>query len=668
MSTALNELRQYVSGKETLDKKGASNRISRFIDGNRQECQWYWSEAEFSHLYVGGRQWPVEIYNERLKEERAALVVNKTEVAIDSFTGNLQTDRFQASVMPENYEEPIAGPLNQVVQEQRRRAGGRRTSTEVFRDMWIGRVGCQHISPYQDGQSLMERRVVIPIWEMMWDTKSREQNFTDRRGHVHGRYINAYDFRAMFPKEETDRFFKIWSSPGRDEKISGWPLNVENVYHQTDENVWLYSHEWRETERCVYLKLPGSIDQQVLANLAGDIHTDETVLDALAVSMVGMGAAMAQAQSDPPAKLGWTLNEKDFGALEQVYFKVASTEIPLSFYRRLTRERYYKADFVGNQLVGKVRLIPEQKFTFLFMTDKLIKTAQSGHRPRSYIRGMQDQQTAMNRALAGRMDDASRSIKNALLVTEGFFKNPAKAQEQLSAPGAVVICQQPPQEGVNYKLMQTKPNPVWSEIYSDLTAIWAEEIIAPHETGGQQDMRRVSARALAAVTQSARGKHGSRYEAYSTMLAEEVVLTIHQLHAYYEYEEALDIVGPGYSRPAVDPTTGEAIEEPLLPSDRRLWLHALRRQVSIVETPYTETERDDLFTQLNETGYWQTLAQMLPPEVALEFMVELTPANLASSSPKAFAKLREAVELLKQQQAQQQQTQPEQPPPGGQPN
>jgi len=655
MPSPMAELRHYVTQREPLSRDGVAKRICRFIESNRQIWQRYWAFARDMHRYAGGHQWPEEIATWREDQERPALVVNKTEVAIDSFTGRLQTERFQARVAPENYEEPIAGPLDQYCMEQRRRSGGEWNTEDTFRDMWIGSIGCQRITPYQDGPFLMERRDTIPAWEMGWDGKTRKQNFTDRRGHVHARYITAYEFRRLFG-DETKGFFEVWNATGGASETPSWPLSIEETYLTEQEMVLLYTHEWRDTEPCIYLRLPASLDDAVVQGIGDQPHDEDLVLQVVAQTLVQFGPQLSQLVQEPKAKMGWTFTVADFKALEQVYLKVAGEPPPPQWYQRLSRERYYRANMVGNQLVGQAELIPEQRFTYLFMTDNMVKDPDRGHRPRSYIASKRDEQDAMNRALSGLMDGAGRSIKNVLFYITGLLKNPAQAQEQLTQDGGMVECQMNPVRGQNYDILQTKPSPIYMEVFQILEKIWNEEVLSTYEQGGVQDLRRTSFKALSSVTQNARGKQGSRYRAYSIALAEEVELQVYQAHAYYSYEEMLDIVGPGF-------TTADG--QPILPLDRRLWLHALRRQVAIKESPYTVSERDELFAKLNETGFWQSLVQMLPPPYNLRLLAELVPPSLAASSPKAFDVLREAIQALSQPQPPPQEGAP---PPGEQPN
>lgn len=663
MASPLAELRQYVLQREPLDRKSVAQRICRFIDGNRQTAQRYWTFARDMHRYAGGNQWPSEVREQREDEARPALVVNKTEVAIDSFTGRLQTERYQARVAPEGYEEPIGGPLDQYCLEQRRRSGGEANLEDAFRDMWIGSVGCERITPYQDGPVLMERRETIPPWEMMWDGLARKQNFTDRRGHVHARYIGAYEFRRLFGEDETKGFFEIWRTHSAGGGATpSWPLDIENTYVTDKEEVLLYTHEWRDVESCYHLRLPASLDGAVADAIGDQPHDEGLVLLTLAQTLVAAGPELQALMQEPRAKLGWSLNTEDWKKLEGVFLKVSGEPIPPEWYQRHSRERYYRANMVGNTLVGKAELIPEQRFSYIFLTDNMVKDPTTGHRPRSYIASKKDQQDAMNRAFAGLMDAAGRSVKNVLVYMTGLFKNPAQAQEQLSQDGGMIEAQMNPVRGQNFELLQTQPSPVYQEIFGTLEKIWSEEVLSTYEQGGVQDLRRTSFKALSSVTQNARGKQGSRYRAYSIALAEEVELQIHQAWAYYSYEEMLDIVGPGFSR--MNPETQQV--ENVLPMDRRWWLHALRRQVAITESPYTVAERDELFAKLNETGFWQSLVAMLPPPYNLRLLAELVPPSLAASSPKAFDVLREAIQALSQPQPQPQEGGA--PPPEAQPN
>lgn len=645
MHSALASLRQYVEQREPLDREGTALRISRFIEGNRENCQWFWEEARESHCYAGGQQWPRDLWEKRKNEQRPALVVDKTSTAIDSFTGRIQTERFQATIAPENYEEPLAGPLDQFSKEQRRRAGGETVLADAFRDMWVGRIGIERIVPFQDGPVLGERRDVIPVWEMMWDTKSRKQNFRDRRGHVHGRYVNAWEFRSIAGDEAED-FFKIWDSSAEGQaEVSSWPLNIEDVYLREQETVFMYTHEWRDRERCCHVRLPEPLDQLALQEIGDSPHTDEAVLEALGTALVLAGESLAAAERQPLAKLGWTLTTADFEKLEETYLVLAGVPLPPRFYQKLSRERYYRAHMVGNRLVGKVEPIPEQRFTYIFLTDNMVKDPQLGHRPRSYIRSIQDQQDAMNRALSGMMDGAGRSVKNVLFYKTGFLKHAAQARDQLSVDGGMIETNLPPTAD-NFTLVQTKPNPVYRDIYEMLEKIFSQEIISAYEQGGVQDLRRTSFKALSSVTQNARGKQGSRFAAYSMALADEVELQVHQAWAYYSYEEMLDIIGPGYM--TTDPETGE--QAPVLPPDRRLWLHALRRQVAITESPYTAVERDELFAKLNESGFWQMLFGALPPQLSLPILMEFMPAALSAHSPKGVQKINAALAALSQPQ------------------
>lgn len=634
--------------------------IYRRVRGYRDEAHHLWNaihvRARQDHRYAGGQHYPESVERYAREKGLPRLIFDKVTPLIDTMVSRMSMRRFRPTVIADRVElAALAEPLDLAMAELRRRGRAEFALADAFRDLWTTGIGAVSIGPYwRNSRQPKIKYQCHPLWEIMVDPLSREQNFADRTWHQRHRYFTRQQLEERYGRldgfsDTFKTFYQLWKATGSATSESYWPTSLNEVWTGSGdaERIALTTSEWRDVEPYYEITLDAELDAQVQERLlaGGSKPGEDQVLEALIDSVLqvqGMTRDELEAgevsQETPPptgtrpeemARLPWKLSEKRYEAFRRIWQVAGLGEFKNWWLGE--RDVFKFADTVGDLVVVNSGRIPENFWRQHFLTDVMVKQPE-GYLPRCYLRGVQDRQNFINMSMSGMVEVMSSWIK-AVMVDEHSFDQTTQAEADLGNPRKVVKVKGNPNDKVR------EPTPPRLDGHSTMLQaaqqVHSEESISPYEqgaAGSSGDLRRTSRNALTTLMGTAQEKHAARFDALRRFhLDAEGPYLLHALAAHWSWDSIVHMVGMDkVTVDQPDPETGENVPTILFPRDRREWLTVLEYGITLDEKEVTPQEAEERFHKLfiDQGGLLATLTNR--PEFP-------EPRVLAEALPDALA-------------------------------
>lgn len=566
--------RQHYDEREPDTFEGVRNRIVRMREDSQSLCQEYHVIAQEMQKYAALQQWPDEVRKEALARGIPPLAYDEIGPFVNTMVGKQSMERLEPKIIAEgDISKGDAQAFEAFVRKIRELSRVELQETQAFRGLWIQGVSCVGIHvQYRNSRFpkvLVER---VPISEMLWDVKARDQNFLDRLGHCRGRWLSAAEIRVLYGVEVFEDLGKIETVP---ESVETWPTDVRNVWKNIGNEVFVWEVEWRDVEPMFEIDLPVSLDQAVAGLTADGV----SLMDAMANMIFGVD----QLPYDPAeevAPLPWQLSGREWAEFNEKW-SASGRAGEFSRFFEGERDVYFNAVLAGDKFIRKPQRIPENGWTYHFMTDDLVEQS-DGFWPISYVRQLKDRQDFINISVTGMLETAMNAPKDAIWAKPGAYRDIERLQNDIARPGAVLEIDG--KMGEDWGILSSNK---WQP-YEDLMRIgmeFSEKVtLDPYSTGSVDDLRRVASKAVAQVVENAAGKHSGRFRALRLFREETTRHLIRIAVAHFESKDLFRLLG------------SEAVES--LSPDKRQWQETERFGVMVEETPYTASVRDAMFLQL----------------------------------------------------------------------
>lgn len=311
-------------------------------------------------------------------------------------------------------------------------------------------------------------------------------------------------------------------------------------------------------------------------------------------------------------------------------------------YKKVWRYAYFCGDYMLEE--GD---IPTGYWTHLAMVGDRVLQPDACHF-QSLLERLVDAQSFVNLLLTALLRDIMMNPKGVLVVEEGVFRNKSEAQREWTAPGGVITVPRGRLSGNPPYKYEAGGTGAYSSKVSQLLDFWREAI--PRLAGfnpaslGQlgTDLRRVSGEVVRQLQDDAMVSNAGLFQSFSFYRREAGrVVTGMMRELFGENLPGLirlvgddvafrDIYDPTTGEVQIDPTTGEAMREMVIPPVE-MWNVNAWREVAIGETEPTEDFRRSLWTSLTESGGLQVMQTPWPEDTLISgedvitIMPSLTP-------------------------------------------
>lgn len=192
-------------------------KVRSFIQEGTSHCQEKHTRAEENQSYVRGEQWTKgDIYRQQMRE-RPAVPWNSIFKVVHAISNREIVERFMPKVFGRSATDMgIANVLDEASKWQRMASSSEQMESMAFRSATISGIGWMHkfFDPTAANGDGLIKDEDVPVWEMLWPSRSRQMNLLDRNWHVRGRWIDVDQAEALWgdTNATTRKAFKAWSA------------------------------------------------------------------------------------------------------------------------------------------------------------------------------------------------------------------------------------------------------------------------------------------------------------------------------------------------------------------------------------------------------------------------------------------------------------------------
>lgn len=620
-----------IAHDEPLTDEGVLDRVDRMVRESQSLCGQVHTKAQHNAEYDAGKHYPRDVKRYAERERIPLLVVDKIAPFIDIMVSRASEQKFRPTLNATFDEElEITDPLDKAIAKLRKISGAERAIMAAFRDMWIGGAGVVQIFTYRRNSRVTQVGYKArPIWEVIWDVSTQEQNYTDTAYRNHGKWYTREQIEQRYGKLEENWMTLMkegGGGGGAGGKTGGWPLSIRNSYRGTStvDELFAVHSEWVEIETYYEIDLDVSMDQMVVSLIndsRNPVAQQEAILTAVVESAKGRGFN-PQITPEEPAKYPWKLTPAEFKEFQRQWDTV--NDKPFRNFLKLERDQYYFADTIGRKVFKKGK-IPENDWSIFFLTDVLIRQP-AGYRPRCFLTGEVDRQDTQNKAL-------SRMIEQIVSAPSGVYTKRTNMEDlqtqlhDLARPKKIKFITEP-------DAMKEFASPnveAYEKVYNIADKLSSETAIDPYSAGAAPDLRRIASRVQSSQIAAQAAKHTSRFDALRIFHLQEGKNLMRKFIAHFALEDIMRLIGS---------------KATTLPADRRAWDAILELGADVDEKLMTPQEELEQWKNVwVDQGGW--LAG-LPPEYIPEprVMASMLPTGLMP--PEAMTLYKQQLETLGQ--------------------
>lgn len=244
-----------------------TGKIHKWLGEGADWCSEIHDRVEENNSYLAGdTQWRRGDIERQEAKGRPTMVLNKVLQVVNAVANREITERYVPKVYGRDRgDSKVASALDEVLRWQRDRGDVEHYDSMAFRDLVGSGYGCVHTyyDELEDDGNGAVRVEVVPVWEMVWDSRAREQNLADRRWHMRGRWVSRIEIEEEFAEaiSRNREIKRKLASLGADEdefsyfqqagSSSGgrWPwdtIAAGRWYNRADDEVFVIEAEWKD--------------------------------------------------------------------------------------------------------------------------------------------------------------------------------------------------------------------------------------------------------------------------------------------------------------------------------------------------------------------------------------------------------------------------------------
>ncbi len=606
----------------TLKKKDNEEvlaKVHSFISEGVDHCQGKHDRIEENNRYVRGEQWSAGDIQRQIMRERPTVPWNDIGKVVDAIANREIVERFVPKVFGMSDDDKgIANVLDEGCRWQRDKSESEQVESMAVRSMVVGGYGCMHkywnpAAFNGDGQIQDED---IPVWQMLWPVRARQPNMTDRRWHIHGKWITVENAESQYGDTgpQARQYFKNYKAkktifPDTTVPLDGgyrrfgafsWgEIRNGNWLSKAQDEIFVIEAEWIEPVITFKAAIPSRFFEWESFAMGQtpsiSIETpDETG------NMVPQDVPYEQYQQ--------LSQDEQYGLMKMV---LAATEIRTFDSRKelnLFIDRYFE---ITKEDFEDFRKVPKEIIKYAIMTDNMIweygertfgftyefltcypnetRAGMDWYGVVDRAKGPQDYKNAL---LSNMLALYMASPKQPILIEEGALKDVNKFLDQLARPTAAAMVPDGFIGSNRYQLMEPPRFPPMS---SDLLSLTTNAIdnmfgLSSIDTNTQGDLRRVSGNVVQAARTAGNTIMALPFDSIRRFRKRYGLLNVKFIQDRYSPEDIIRIVGED----KVDDI-----------ANVQNWGDVNKYDIKLDEEPVGITEQMDLIDYLTRTNMLQ---------------------------------------------------------------
>lgn len=649
-------------------------RTTRWMSEGAQWCSPIHERCESNNKFVAGEtQWSEGDARRQQDRERPAMPMNKLIQVVNATANREIMNRYVSKVYPRSREDQgWADGQDEFLRWQRDMAEVEHEESMSFRSNITSGYAAIHTyyDPLEDDGRGLIMVEEIPIWGLLWDSRARKQNITDRRWHMHGKYVSMAEAEEEYGdvSPAAKKLFKKLQSNKKslfDEDVSqnadhvpgrwGWDsIAGGRWYNRAEEELFIVESEWRDVKIRYKAAVPTDLDAYAALNSdpSAVIYAQQDIASG---EVTFMAQPPESAQQDPntgqmfvadpqtmsPIAMIVEVTGDTFAQMEEeqrneirdqllasteikYYDDVAELDAFAQYYKDVTtldfedyakdkRYCFYYA-VVSDGVVLETGERP-QGFTYEFLTGfpKATRAGVDFFGVVDVAKGPQDWRNTIMSLILTRL---ATSPKAPVILESDAVENLDDFLNQFANPRGPVIV---PPGFINSNKMKEMPQPNFPPMERELLQMADAMVgevagLSGVDLGQAGDLRRISGTVVSSVKEASNTILALLFDSLRRYRKRSAKLVLRYMREFYKPDEVAEIVGPEKAKyiPEVDD-----------------WPDFMRFNIKIDEAPTSATERMELFDFLTRTGTleeWQK-SGVLPLEIILEWVPFISQAD-----------------------------------------
>ena len=268
--------------KKTAPEFKILNNVNGWIREGVDHCEPKHKRSEDNNNMVRGEQWLSGDAERQASREKPALALNSLVKVVNAVANREIMDRIVPRVYGRNKEDNgFAQVLDSACNWQRDVSETEHEETMAFRNCVTSGYGVMH--KWWDPASMEGKGIIrdeeVPIWYMLWDSRTRKQNLVDRKWHICGKYVPIEEVeqefgdinkktRQMFKALQDTSGFEIepegYTGPTGSLGAGTWGSITSNKWITSSRReIFLVEAEWQEVEKFYKVAYPVKFDEFV---------------------------------------------------------------------------------------------------------------------------------------------------------------------------------------------------------------------------------------------------------------------------------------------------------------------------------------------------------------------------------------------------------------------
>lgn len=607
--------------KDELDKK-----LNGMLSEGLASCHSEHQRWEENGRYTRGEQWAKGDIARQKRRQRPVTTLNDVLKIVESISNREMVERFVPKVLGRSGDDGgVANVIDEACRWQRDEANSEHYESNAFHSAVMCGFGVLHKywDPSANDGAGMIRDEDVPLSEMLWPSRAREINLSDRRWHARGKWVDVEEAESIWGsnpilRKKFRKYRKERDMQGR--MIGPFPdINTKGLRRSTNQGfgwtslrggVWMNQAtaevmvvevEWKELEYVWRASIPVRFREWYEF----------------------MAAGVPIEFPQPPAEDGteqppYVLTKYDYDAMsdaerEQIRAEVLAQSEDVTIETRGDLNAFLDQwqEAVGREFEAYVESARTTIRYAIKVDDEIVDYGtrpwgwsyyfltgfrfESGEGASFYgvvdvVKGSQDYKNAL---VSNLLSIYMSSPKGAFFVAKSKMGNINDLADKLATPSGIV----PVDDAVvaNFEqFIKQIPQPNYPTGFDALLGIFNEGVLGALgmnsiQLGSQQDLRRVSGNVVQAANTASNVIVAPFFDSLRLARKQYGKCNIRFIHRMYDLEDILRVVGsdklPDVS--AIDPSA---------------WDDILLYDVKVDESPSSATEQMEQVEALTATG------------------------------------------------------------------
>lgn len=527
-------------------------------------------ESKEARRFLAGHHWTDEEMASLESEHRPALTFNQYGQLINVVSGTEISNRYEPHYLPRTPEDQGGvDVVNEMVRYYRNDCDAAHEESLAFRDCLNEGIGVTEIYfDDDDDPNGKVKTVRVNPDELVWDPESERQNALDAQWVIRSRWVNAKEFRNLWPEQAEEFFTFLANSSG--ETVRETEMDVVDVRRS-----WMYASN------------SSSYDPQ----------KDRVLVIEKQYWEYEPGYVLRDFQS---GMLQYIEEEE----VEQLYPQIIQSGIsPEQILFQKQRKRY-KREFWSGQTLLEEGDNPINRFTYNIMTGYKDSSADGEILWYGLFRPVKDPQYWANKFLSQIVHIIGSNPKGGLIYEEGAIPDVQRFAQEFAKPN--FIGKVAPRAITNEQITILDPAELPQAAFQmadfALNAIPRLLGINPYLGGQANDLKRTPAQSIQAIIRQGLVSLAPMFDA----------LKLYRKQVGRCYLDFIKMhVNPGTSVRIVGPQNAQFVQ---FTKDTAF----MNYDVVVEEVPITPTDMMETWTTLTEQGLLSSLLEMgfpVPPSI-----------------------------------------------------